>query len=88
MTSLTVKPVVDSLVVKVNAIVESLVVEPSLTPLVVLAIIIPGVVVSITIALFTAKEPAAPIAGSVKVPAFNAASFIDPEFSASGVVAT
>ena len=88
MTSLTVKSVVDSLVVKVRFIVASLVVEPSLTPVVVLVIATVGDVVSITIALLTTKEPAAPIAGSVKVALFNAASFIVPEFSASEVVAT
>ena len=62
--------------------------EPSLTPVVVVVIATVGDVVSISMSLLTAKEPAAPIAGSVKVPAFNAASFIVPEFRASEVVAT
>ena len=62
--------------------------EPSLTPVVVLVIATVGDVVSISMSLLTAKEPAAPIAGSVRVAAFNAASFIVPEFRASGLVAT
>ena len=43
---------------------------------------------TITMALLTAKEPAAPIAGSVKVAAFNAASFMVPELRTSELVAT
>ena len=43
---------------------------------------------TITMSLLTAKEPAAPIAGSVKVAAFNAASFMVPELRASELVAT
>ena len=64
--SSTTKSVVDALVVKVKAIVASLVVDPSLTPVVVLVIAMVGDTVSITMSLLTAKEPAAPIAGSVK----------------------
>ena len=57
--------------VKVKAIVASLVVDPSLTPVVVLVIAMVGDTVSITMSLLTAKEPAAPIAGSVKVAAVS-----------------
>ena len=62
--------------------------EPSLTPVVVVVIATVGDVVSISMSLLTAKEPAAPIAGSVKVPAFNAASLIVPEFNTSAFMST
>ena len=68
--------------------VESLDEDPSLTPLVVLVIAMVGDVVSITRVLFTAKEPAAPIVGSVRVASFKAVSFIVPELSASELVST
>ena len=77
-----VKSDVESLAVKVNSIEESLVLLPSVTPLVVLVIEIVSIVESIINALLAPREPAAPGLAKVSVATFRAVSLILPEFKA------
>ena len=72
--------------VNVKSIDASFVVDPSVTPLVVDAIVIVGFIPSITMSLLWPNEPAVLGETSVNVASFPAASLIVPLFNANALV--